>query len=29
MYADQARELEQLNVQHVTLRKLSRYLKPA
>src|SRR6266581_826318 len=27
MYADQARELEQLNVQHVTLRKLSRYLK--
>src|SRR5882672_9545185 len=27
MYADQARELEQLQVQHVTLRKLSRYLK--
>jgi len=27
MYADQARELEQLNAQHVTLRKLSRYLK--
>jgi len=27
MYADQARELEQINVQHLTLRKLSRYLK--
>jgi len=27
MYADQSRELEQLHVQHVTLRKLSRYLK--
>jgi len=27
MYADQARDLEQINVQHLTLRKLSRYLK--
>jgi len=27
MYADQTRELEQLHVQHVILRKLSRYLK--
>src|SRR5882672_5332398 len=27
MYADQTRELEQLHVQHVTLRKLSRYLE--
>ncbi len=27
MYADQTRELEQLNVQHVTLRNLSRYLR--
>src|SRR2546422_7077618 len=27
MYADQTRELEQLHVQHVTLRNLSRYLR--
>ena len=27
MYSDQARELEQIHVQHVTLRKLSRYLR--
>jgi diguanylate cyclase (GGDEF)-like protein len=27
MYADQTRELEQLQVQHLTFRKLSRYLK--
>ncbi len=27
VYADQTRELEQLHVQHVTLRKLSRYLR--
>ena len=27
MYADQTRELEQIHVQHVTLRKLSRYLR--
>ncbi len=27
MYADQARDLEQIHLQHVTLRKLSSYLK--
>jgi len=27
MYGDQARELEQLHLQHVTLRKLGRYLR--